>query len=91
MKNPRGRCVALSLASIALVTMAWALVALRAPLVERLKEEWRLRTCPDPMAALTGAVSAGARRGGYVKFAGYNDGRRLLLPPTSRFQKQAPQ
>jgi hypothetical protein len=49
-------------------------------------------TWPDPMNALTDAVTAGSRRDGRVELAGQADGQRLLLPPSSRPQAyQSPQ
>lgn len=49
-------------------------------------------TFPDPMVALTDAMSQGSMRDGSVQLAGLNDAMRLRLPPASRFQLyQSPQ
>jgi hypothetical protein len=43
-------------------------------------------TFPEPMTALTEAMSSGSLRDGSIQLAGQNDARRLLAPAASRFQ-----
>jgi hypothetical protein len=43
-------------------------------------------TFPDPMQALTDALSQGSFRDGNIQMVGQSDGRRLLAPPTARPQ-----